>query len=239
MRSSDDLSPDRGTGSAKPPIWAGLWYFPVVVLSAGILAPIPFIHAAVRLRRTSVRILAGMYTLASVAMVYVMSAAPSSDSPAPPDETLATILGFLAMTTVIAGCVQLGWLRGEVYGFRSRALPARVPPPAEPAIAAALSARARRRQARELAERDPLLARELRVGRPDLARDYDDGGLVELNTAPASSIAEICDLTMEDAEKIVSGRGGGAYGNVDEVLVLVDLPIASWPTIRDRGIVIG
>jgi hypothetical protein len=32
---------------------------------------------------------------------------------------------------------------------------------------------------------------------------------------------------------------GGAYNNVDEVLVLVDLPTASWAGIRDRGIVIG
>jgi hypothetical protein len=77
------------------------------------------------------------------------------------------------------------------------------------------------------------------VGRPDLARDYNDGGLIDLDAAPAHSIAEVCDLTPEDADKTVSGRGGGTYNNVDEVLVLADLPAASWPRIRDRGIVIG
>jgi hypothetical protein len=30
----------------------------------------------------------------------------------------------------------------------------------------------------------PVLARELRIGRPDVPRQFDDGGLVDLNHAP-------------------------------------------------------
>jgi len=48
----------------------------------------------------------------------------------------------------------------------------------DPALAAAIACRQRRQQARQLLANDPGLARELRIGRPDLPRDYDDGGLV-------------------------------------------------------------
>lgn len=35
-----------------------------------------------------------------------------------------------------------------------------------------------RQRARELAAANPVIATELRIGRPDLPHDYDDGGLV-------------------------------------------------------------
>jgi hypothetical protein len=44
----------------------------------------------------------------------------------------------------------------------------------------------RRRQARELAKRNPVLARDLNIGRPDVPHDYNDGGLVDVNQVPAT-----------------------------------------------------
>jgi len=63
-------------------------------------------------------------------------------------------------------------------------------------------ARARRADARRLAAVDPPLARELGIGRPNLRRGLDDGGLVELNTAPAAVIAHLCDLPLVVHERI-------------------------------------
>lgn len=53
-----------------------------------------------------------------------------------------------------------------------------------------MQARARRDQARSLRANDPAVARELGIGLDlglDLGRGYDDGGPVDLNTAPAGS----------------------------------------------------
>jgi hypothetical protein len=65
---------------------------------------------------------------------------------------------------------------------------------------------ARRHQARQIAELHPQLARELGIGRPDLDRDFDDGGLVDLNEAPAAVLASLPGVSMEQAALIVADR---------------------------------
>ncbi len=64
----------------------------------------------------------------------------------------------------------------------------------------------RREHARELLRSDPLISYELRIGRPDLPRDFDDGGLVDINHASAAAIAQLPDLGVELASRIVSAR---------------------------------
>ncbi|GAA5169770.1 hypothetical protein [Amycolatopsis dongchuanensis] len=106
-------------------------------------------------------------------------------------QTVGTIVTIAATATASVRQVRL---RNE------QVRTATTPPPAEdPAVARVLAARARRQQARDLAARDPLLAKELGIGRPDLERGYDDGGLVDLNSAPAEVLARICELTPEQA----------------------------------------
>jgi DNA uptake protein ComE-like DNA-binding protein len=82
------------------------------------------------------------------------------------------------------------------------------------------------------------LRRELGAGRPDLGRGYDDGGLIDLNTAPAALIAEVCGIDLTHAEKIVAGREarGGTFFNIGEVLVEVPLPPHVQDQLRERGI---
>ena len=110
----------------------------------------------------------------------------------------------------------------------------------DPALARALEGRAKRARARELVARDPLLADELHIGRPDLGRTFDDGGLVDINHATAKAMASAFDGKVADAKEIVARReerGGSA--NVDEMLVLVDLPVAAWDRIRDRSVTVS
>ncbi|MDX6281515.1 MAG: hypothetical protein QOH03_2586, partial [Kribbellaceae bacterium] len=64
----------------------------------------------------------------------------------------------------------------------------------------------RRSQARQLAVEQPALARSLRIGRPDLPRDYDDGGLVDLNSVPAAWLATLPGITRQEADAIVLSR---------------------------------
>ena len=63
-----------------------------------------------------------------------------------------------------------------------------------------------RNKARKLARKDPALARELRIGRPDLDREYDDGGLVDVNHVPAAVLVSHLNLTAGQAAKVVSVR---------------------------------
>ncbi len=111
---------------------------------------------------------------------------------------------------------------------------------AEPAIKAALAARARRDEARKLAADDPLLARELHIGRSGVNSTYDDGGLVDLNSAPAEVIADTCGIPVDVAVTIVDARDdrGEPFANVDELFVMVSVPVSMWDRIRDRAVLL-
>ena len=171
-------------------------------------------------------------------------------SPPGPDGRRAGTADSVATTlmavTFFGGFAGLALVRRQVYGPAVRGdgpsrRPALAgPPPTDPAIAAIRAARARREGARRIAREDPLMAHELNIGRPDLASGYDDGGLVDLNTAPAEVIASVVGLEHPLAERIVEARGtAGTFLAVDDVLVRVDLPIQTWELLRDRGIVLS
>ncbi|MFI7598934.1 ComEA family DNA-binding protein [Actinoplanes sp. NPDC049681] len=76
-----------------------------------------------------------------------------------------------------------------------------------------------REQARQFAAFDPAQARRLGVGRPDLVRPFDDGGLVDLNHAPGHELARLPGITPEAAHRIVLGRFERAYAHPDELVV--------------------
>ena len=64
----------------------------------------------------------------------------------------------------------------------------------------------RREQARRLLHDHPETARQLAVGRPDLPRWFDDGGLVDVNQVPAAVLAELPGVSPETAHAVVAGR---------------------------------
>ncbi len=93
----------------------------------------------------------------------------------------------------------------------------------------------RREYARTLLRTDPLLAYELRIGRPDLPRDFDDGGLIDVNHASATALARIPDITEEMASQIVAARESvGGYSSVDDMSVVVGCAPQSFDRLRDH-----
>jgi Helix-hairpin-helix motif len=105
------------------------------------------------------------------------------------------------------------------------------------AVAAATMRRELRRQARELATGDPVLARELRVGRPDLPRQYDDGGLVDVNHVPPPALTVLSGVTPEIAERIVSIREHvGRYSSAEDLVTTADLHPDLTAEIREYGL---
>lgn len=210
----------------------------LTVLSAGLLAWVPFAHAAHRLNNAVLKRRAALYGGLAVILVVLIMATPTNAEGDPIGATgnaLNTATGMLAMAVIVIALIQQWPLRHTAFIAADAYATPRAP---DPAIAAVLATRQRREQARALATDDPLMARELRIGRPDLSRTYDDGGLVDLNTAPADVIARICDLDPATAEAIVVARGSHGFTNIDEVLVTVELPVTRWDRIRDRAILI-
>ncbi|QMW66584.1 helix-hairpin-helix domain-containing protein [Mumia sp. ZJ1417] len=115
-------------------------------------------------------------------------------------------------------------------------------PPHDPnarAVAGVLAARQKRAEARAMAANDPQMARDLCIGRPDLPRHYDDGGLIDLNGAPAEVIARGLGLTQAQAEHIVEVRRQlGKFERVDDLVTLADLEPSVYDAAQERIILL-
>ena len=220
----------------------GGWWFFAHLLSLGVLAPVPFAQAAVTTRRLSHAVAAIAYAVA-VIVSFALRATAEKDAAGKSTGTASEISTAILLAVLLGGTAHLVVVRHQVYGAGRRA-PGRLPPSApaapDPAIDAALAARGRREEARQIVTSDPLLARELRIGRPDLPHTYDDGGLVDLNLAPGTALTRTLGLNPSLVARIVEARqGGGRFGAVDDVFVRVELPVETWDVIRDRGVVLS
>lgn len=204
-----------------------LWYLAVPVLTVGLLTFVPFLHAAIRLRRVWVWVTTVVFALVAGGAMYV--------SGRPEDAVVDSVFVVAVLGSVVVGVTLLAKLRREVYHLGA-AVTADSTPDVDPAVRHVLEARAKRTRARELAATDPLLARELRIGRPDLQGDYDDGGLVDIASAPETVIAQVLDLPLEQAAGIVAVRDTAI--TVDDLFALTDLPVSTWDYIRDRAVII-
>jgi hypothetical protein len=128
--------------------------------------------------------------------------------------------------SVSAGVVL--WLGGtaHAFGIRSRAFATRPPvtPDYEGAVRMATGRRELRNVARETA-RDPVMAWELRIGRPDLPRGFDDGGLVDVNHVPPYVLAQLPGMNTELVDRILRAREQcGGFSSVEELSALAQLP---------------
>lgn len=212
----------------------GGWYLALPMFSAGVFAAVPFWHAYIRLGRPQLRVRAVGFSVAGIVIFALFGFAPKNDhgeAVGALGNALENIATVVALIVIFVACVQLAAVRREIFtrpGWTNT-------PGTDPHIAVVEEARARRRAARELQEKDPATARELGIGRPDLGRGYDDGGLVNVNTAPAAVIAEVCGLTAAQAEAIVVARSGRErfYG-VGEVFIDVSLSDAEQSELRER-----
>lgn len=197
-----------------------LWAL-IPLLTVGMLAAVPIIHAAAKLRRVWLSLSAAAYVGATVfALVYI-----------PPAEAANTsVIGDVAtgFTLVLA-------FGGTLHAFLLRNRVFQRPEPVDPAIAHALAARQRREESRSLAASDPALARELRIGRPDLPREYDDGGLIDVNHVPPGVLVSHLDFSKGQAGQAVQRRASiGGFASVQELSVYCDLPPSFADELSDR-----
>jgi hypothetical protein len=92
-------------------------------------------------------------------------------------------------------------------------------------VAPALDRAARlRADARRLAEGDPALAKRNGIGRPELPRQVDDGGLVDLNHAPVEVLRELPGFNESTARNVRERVDRlGPFHSIDEVIVEIDI----------------
>lgn len=214
----------------------GKWYFVITLASVGLLAAVPFFHAAAALQKASLRKVGAGYAGAAILAFTLIGLAPV-DASGSPTGWLSDLAAVVLLAVMVGATLQQVGLRREVYGQRRVPL---VRAGNLTAIELVEQARSKRQEARALAQRDPLMARELRLGRPDLPRDYDDGGLVDVNAASAKAIAEVCQIPIPTAEHLVATREAvGRFSSVEEAIVYADVSSDSAIGMRERGIVVA
>jgi hypothetical protein len=218
----------------------GGWYLVVAVATVGFASPVGFVHAAVRTRAHDLWGWAAVY-VAGVVAVFVLASNAPHDGAGTPTGLLAGLQVALTVIILIVAPFHLAAVRRRVFGLRPRSglLPAGAYRD-DPAVAAVLAQRQRRADARLLATSDPRLARDLGIGRPDLGRGYNDGGLVELNTASGPVLASLLDLSPGQVRQILDLRGYGTLlTDVEDLFAYTELPFAQWDRIRERAVVVG
>lgn len=226
----------RASWAPPPPqVATGKWYFVVTIATAGLLAAVPFFHAASRLDRPQLRKVGAGMAAGSLLGFGLMALAPtdSADQPTGWLSSAATLI--LLAVTLVASVLLIG-PRREVY---DSAVIARPPTGNQGAMASIEEARRKRNEARELAARDPMMARELGIGRPRSRHGYDDGGLLELNLASAEELSAVCGLPRDLAEEVMASRAAlGRFMHVEDAIVYGQVGEEYAPLIRERGIVL-
>jgi hypothetical protein len=208
---SDGMSPGRAALSVT---WAGL-----PMLTLGLATPFCFAAAAFWRHRVHLILAALAYTGILILQLAVRPDMNGADEAAA--ETARTIFGACVFLQTVGGCFHAFLVRRRVFD------PHGVDGTAgnEAAIESVRKRRVLRQKARELARTDVGLARELRIGRPDLPRHYDDGGLVDVNRAPARVLTALPGVTPELAARIERVRDeAGGFVSAEELSALAGLP---------------
>ena len=94
--------------------------------------------------------------------------------------------------------------------------------------------RVRREQARYLLYHYPAARRELHIGRPDLPRTFDDGGLVDINAVGEKVIAGLPGMTAAQARQVAMDRWlRGPFGSMEDLAARCLLPPVLTDSLRD------
>ena len=217
---------------SRPPKW--LWALPV--LSCGLLAFVPPIAIAAKAKTSQAWRWAG-----GLAVAWFIGFALVGTQPEGSDNFWSN-LGVMIYIAAWIGAVVFALVMGPKvdWTLQGRYVPVGTPPPPlyDPnsmAVAGVQARRLRQEEARAMARRDPQMARDLRIGRPDLPRDYDDGGLVDVNSAPAEVMTRWLGLTAAQSGQVVEVREHlGRFEHVEDLVNLAGLEPTTHDRVKDR-----
>jgi DNA uptake protein ComE-like DNA-binding protein len=181
-----------------------MWLWVIVpIASLGIAGFVPPVYFAVRYGRKSGYVWA-VVLLAAISGFFVVYPGPHRHGVR---EGVATAL---IMTAWVGGAAVAGAFVVTTQSNDS--------------VAIARERRNQRQRARALIAKDPRLAVDAGIGRPDVAGEHDDGGLVDVNRVPAASLAALPGITKSLAERIVETRKQvGGFSSLDDLIATLNL----------------
>ncbi len=167
-----------------------------------------FGYAGFRARRPAWVVAGAVYLAITVATLFVTSL---DDNTKGVDDNVGYIVMFSA------------WGVGICHAFLSRkAYLRRLEIVDDPALQAARTAEERRAFARQVAQREPELARDAGIGR---GGGFDEAGVVDVNHAPVEDIADLPGIDAATARRIVAARAGvGGFSSLEDLGMTMDLP---------------
>jgi hypothetical protein len=202
-----------------------IWWTSIPVWSIGFLSFVPFLRIALGRRRKKDWLVLTAYLAAVVGLAAVVSITTHGAGATVAGACVLGLMGFAAAHTAFA--------------FRpSRGDPGPSSPAERPdnrqAIEAARHRMEQRKASIDLARSNPALARELRIGRPDLPREYDDGGLVDLNHVPGHILAAHLGLSPDEVTAVIAARDKlGAFSSAEELSAYAELAPGRVDELRD------
>lgn len=91
-----------------------------------------------------------------------------------------------------------------------------------------------RQKARRIVKRDPRLADELGIGRPDLGKAFDDGGLIDVNHVPEPFLLHLPGVNQDLATRIVDlRRSVGGFDAAGDLEITLDLEPGTLDSAKD------
>jgi hypothetical protein len=228
-----------------PPV-TGWWYL-VPLFTCGYGTPLMVLAAALKLRSRLHAALSFGYLAVIVGLIVTgLISGPRSD-----EDGGNALTGIVSLILWVTGTVHVAALQIRVRerffrtaGAQHRHGLTHYPPAAwqhgtdvDPALAAAQWRAARRQEARQLQTTQPAMANELMIGRPDLpGRQYDDGGLVDVNHVAADWLVRYLTIDRDLADRIVQARDRhNGFATAEELIVYCEgLTPAKLDLFRDR-----
>ncbi|MCL2583074.1 MAG: helix-hairpin-helix domain-containing protein [Streptosporangiales bacterium] len=193
----------------------------ITALGGGIWTWAVFLALGLRARRRRWLAWAAVYAAATVAFGVLESQAAPGNSDA----------GFAVIPMIFAwfgGIVHVAAISGDFTRRVSRT--------SAPAMVAARQRIERRAEGRRLVASDPVLAREIGVGRPDIP-GTDSYGLVDVNHATALALCQLPGITPQIAARIEeTRRGTGPFTSAEDLCVTMDLPAALTDDLKEHSV---
>jgi hypothetical protein len=198
-------APGRRSGRVRQ-----IWWTSVPIWSLCLLSCVPFLAFAVIQRRKRDWAVFAAYLAVTVALITAAGLLNNSNS------VWVGVVGLLYIALGICAAIHACIL------FRpGRAQPSRADAAwrrNQEMMQGARNRIERRNHARHVVQTNPALARELRIGRPDLPRGFDDGGLVDVNRVPGAVLAAQLGLTQQEVTNVITARDKlGRFTGADEL----------------------
>lgn len=185
-------------------------------ISSLVPQPKPLTHGHPKSRRTALFLISGVGTVAMIALL----AAALAPSPRQPYRPIGAVAGF-------AGLIVFGWM--ALYAAKMQVR--------DSAADHANYELHRRQAAKNLLRTRPEFAAELGIGRPELGRGYDDGGLIDVNHVPLSVLAALPGMNPGLPERLISVRDQiNGFDSYDDLLNVVGLSAETLEPWSDRFI---